>query len=76
MTFFRVENGGFCSIENGNIGLSGVNLAANMGEPGQKKGRFLQGRIMELPSGKLTHNYGKSPFSMCKPTISMENHHV
>ena len=28
--------------------------------------------IMDLPSGKVSHNYGKSPFSMGKSTI---NHH-
>jgi len=26
---------------------------------------------MDLPSGKRLHNYGKSPFFMCKSTISM-----
>ena len=27
--------------------------------------------FVDLPSGKRLHNYGKSPFSMAKPTISM-----
>ena len=31
---------------------------------------LFDGNIRELPSGKRLHNYGKSPFSMGKSTIS------
>ena len=31
--------------------------------------------ILHLPSGKRLHNYGKSPFLMGKPTISMAIFH-
>ena len=33
--------------------------------------RGSDGRLTVLPSGKLSHNYGISPFSMGKSTISM-----
>ena len=32
---------------------------------------FFQGGTICLPSGKLSHNYGKPPFFMGKSTISM-----
>ena len=33
----------------------------------------LQQKTKGLPSGKRLHNYGKSPFPICKSTISVAN---
>jgi hypothetical protein len=39
--------------------------------PRLSKNGLLQNMMVTVPSGKRLHNYGKSPFSMGKLTISM-----
>jgi hypothetical protein len=47
-------------------------MGRSWGKKGRKHGKIhgTSRDILGIPSGKLSHNYGKSPFSMDKSTIN------